>query len=213
MHINSILQSYYGITNATVTTLEGYDSTNYKVKSENETYVLKQNSYSEETLGILKAENEIFKGLQVLKDYDFPIAISSVQNKTVVVVEDQIFRLLSFVEGAFLGDVEHTAELLHSFGIFLAKMGNQIHSTYQSALVGKETQWDLKHFKTNHSYLKYISNPKDRSLVDYFFLQFDAHISPIAYQLRTGLIHNDGNDWNVLTKHGKVSEIIDFVYK
>lgn len=210
MQITSILQTHFGIYDATVTTLEGYDSINYKIKCKKGTYVLKQNSYSEENFALLKAENQIFKQLEVLKDYDIPTAIPSIKDEAIVVLTDQMFRLLSFVEGQFLGDVAHTPTLLNSFGVFLAKMDQKIHSEYHSAIVGKETQWDLKHFKANYQYLEYITNPKDRSLVDYFFLQFDAHVYPIAHQLRKGIIHNDGNDWNVLTKNGEVSGIIDF---
>lgn len=210
MQINSILQSHFDISDGIVTTLEGYDSTNYKVKSEKGTYVLKQNPYSEETLALLQAENQIFLRLQVLKNYDSPTVIPSIENQSILVIEDQIFRLLSFIEGEFLGDVSHTPTLLHSFGVFLAKMDKQIHSDYQSAIVGKETQWDLKQFKSNYQYLEYIGNPQDRRLVDYFFLQFDQYIYPIQHQLRKGIIHNDGNDWNVLTKNGEVSGIIDF---
>jgi len=210
MNIDSILQLHFGISNASVVPLEGYDSTNYKVKSEKGVFVLKQNSYSEETLALLKSEHQLFKNLEVRTEYDFPNAISSLKNESIVIVDDQIFRLLSFLEGDFLADVSHTNNLLNSFGVFLAKMDKQIHNEYHSAIVGKETQWDLKHFKVNYQYLEYIHNPRDRSLVDYFFLQFDEHIYPIAHELRKGIIHNDGNDWNVLTKNGSVSGIIDF---
>jgi ethanolamine-phosphate phospho-lyase len=81
---------------------------------------------------------------------------------------------------------------------------------YHSAIAGKETQWDLKQFKSNHQYLKYISNPKDRNLVDYFFMQFDEHVYPVQHQLRKSVIYNDANHWNVLTQNGKLSGIIDF---
>jgi len=210
MSINSILKSRFGIVEAIVITLEGYDSTNYKIESEKGVFVLKQNSFSKKTLTELKAENQIFENLKVLRSYDFPIAIPSLKKESIVIVEDQIFRLLPFIEGEFLGDVPHTPTLLRSFGEFLAKMDKEIHNRYQSAIIGKETQWDLKHFKFNYKYLEYISNPKDRSLVDYFFMQFHEHVYPIEHQLRKGIIHNDGNDWNVLTKDGKVSGIIDF---
>ncbi|MFK7814619.1 MAG: phosphotransferase, partial [Maribacter sp.] len=210
MQINSILQSHFGITDAAVTTLEGYDSTNYKIKSKKRIYVLKQNSYSEETLALLQAENDLFRQLDTLSNYEFPTAIPSLNEELIVIEEDQIFRLLSFIEGEFLGNITHTPPLLYSFGVFLAKMDNQIHKTYHPSIVGKETQWDLKNFQANYKYLKCIKNPKNRSLVDYFFLQFEEHVSPLAYDLRKGVIHNDGNDWNVLTKNGKISGIIDF---
>ena len=210
MHINSILQTHFGITDAIVSTLEGYDSTNYKIECEKGVFVLKQNPYSDDTFALLQAEDQIFKQLEVLDEYDFPASILSLAGASIVVVEDQIFRLLSFVEGAFLGKVTHTPSLLHSLGVFLAKMDKQIYSSYEPAVVGKETQWDLKQFKANYKYLKYIPNATDRSIVDYFFLQFDAHVYPLGPQLRKGIIHNDGNHWNVLSKSGNVSGIIDF---
>jgi len=210
MNINSILQSQFGIKHASITTLEGYDSTNYRIDCEKGVFVLKQNSYSKEVFTLLKAENQIFKNLKNLFDYDFPTAIASLNNETTVRIDDQIFRLLSYVEGDFLGDVDHTSTLLFSFGVFLAKMDVQIFQEYHPSIAAKETQWDLYHFKSNYKHLGYIKNSKDRSLVDYFFLQFDAHIYPIAYELRKGIIHNDANDWNVLTKNGVVSGIIDF---
>ena len=210
MQIKSILEHHFDITDATVTKMEGYDSINYRVESTKGTYVLKENSYSDETLALLQAENKIFDQLKVLKNYSFPAAILSIKNESIVVSENRIFRLLSFVEGEFLGDVPHTAELLYSFGKFLAEMDVITAPIYASAIVGKKTQWDLKQFKSNYQYLEYIPDSKDRSLVDYFFLQFDEHILPIEHQLRKGIIHNDGNDWNVLTGEGKVTGIIDF---
>ncbi|MDB4292475.1 aminotransferase class III-fold pyridoxal phosphate-dependent enzyme [Maribacter sp.] len=210
MDINSVLSTHYGIFNAEITILEGYDSTNYKVKDAKATYVLKQNAYSKETLALLHSENRILALLENRSANAFSKPIAALNNATVVVSEGQIFRLLSYVEGLFLGDVSHTVVLLSSLGTFFGKMDKQIHEAYESALVGKETQWDLKHFRSNYKFIEYISNPKDRSLVDYFFLQFAEHVSPLAHQLRKGIIHNDGNHWNVLTQNGAVSGIIDF---
>jgi len=172
--------------------------------------VLKQYDYSSEILKQLNAENEILRSLSSLKNMDFPVAISSVDNKLLVSDKNHIYRLLSFVEGFFLGDVEHTPLLLQSLGRFLGEMDKTIHNQYHASIVAKETQWDLQFFKNNYKYLHHVSDPKDRNLVDYFFLQFDEQVYPIQGQLRKGIIHNDANDWNVLTKNGKVSGIIDF---
>ncbi|MGB3150377.1 MAG: aminotransferase class III-fold pyridoxal phosphate-dependent enzyme, partial [Maribacter sp.] len=81
---------------------------------------------------------------------------------------------------------------------------------YNPALQGKETQWDLKYFNNNRKYSGNIKNSQDRSLVHYFFLQFDENIYPIQDSLRKSIIHNDANDWNVLTNDDKVTGIIDF---
>jgi len=208
--VKKILQEKFGIPNSQLTKMEGYDSTNYKVESENSLFVLKKYDFSHENLELLKGENEVLQELEILKEYDFPFAHKSVDQNLLIHDQKHIYRVLSFVEGEFLGDVDHTPRLLRSFGKFLGDMDTVIHDKYIAPIYGKETQWDLQHFKKNHKFLEHIVDVKDRSLVDYFFLQFDEQVYPIQHQLRKGIIHNDGNDWNVLTKNGKVSGIIDF---
>lgn len=208
--MKTLLKEHYGISNAFLTKMEGYDSTNFKVDDGKSIFVLKQYDYSSEVFEQLNSENEILQSLSSLKKLDFPLAISSFDNKLLVCDKSHIYRLLSYVDGSFLGDVEHTSQLLHSLGAFMGNLDKVIHDTYQAAISAKQTQWDLQYFKNNYKYLDHISDPKDRSLVDYFFLQFDEQVYPFQDQLRKGIIHNDANDWNVLTKEGKVSGIIDF---
>ncbi|KAG1648258.1 Ethanolamine-phosphate phospho-lyase [Nymphon striatum] len=210
MSVKNVLEQYYNLQAITHSSLEGYDSINYKVESKQGTFVLKQQSYSDETLALLQAENAVLARLSSLKDYDFPIPTPSFNNELIVVDNDQIYRLLSFIEGDFLGDVPHKTELMHSIGSFLGQLDKELEGYHHSAIVGKETQWDLKSFKSNHQYLKYISNPKERNIVAYFFMQFDEHVYPIQHQLRKSVIYNDANHWNVLTQNGKLSGVIDF---
>ncbi|MGI9553213.1 MAG: aminotransferase class III-fold pyridoxal phosphate-dependent enzyme, partial [Aurantibacter sp.] len=188
----------------------GYDSTNYKVEDGQEKFVLKRYEYSSENFELLNSENEVLQSLSTLTGQEFPVVIPSLGGEYSVVHENHIYRLLSFVEGSFLGEVPHTPTLLKSLGTFLGNMDKAIHGNYLAAISAKETLWDLQYFKSNYKYLEYISNAKDRNLVDYFFMQFDEQVYPIQHQLRKGIIHNDANDWNVLTKDGKVSGIIDF---
>ncbi len=210
MSVKTILEKHYQLQDCSYFSLEGYDSINYKVQSAKGNFVLKQQEYSEKTLELLQAENEMLHKLSALKNYEFPKVKASLNTESLIVEEGQIYRLLSFVEGDFLGDVPHTTELSKSIGVFLADMDHILATFHNSALVGKQTQWDLKLFKKNRKYLSYIVNPKDRNLVDYFFMQFDEHIYPLQDELRQSIIYNDANHWNVLTKNGVLSGIIDF---
>lgn len=210
MGLKSMLAKHYGLEDCELITLEGYDSVNYKVNCPQGTFVLKQYPYSDETLQLLLGEQLILEQVAQLKSYNFPKGIPTGSGKSILVEENEIYRLLSFVEGEFLGDVPHTQELLYSFGTFLAKMDVVTVPLYSPAIAAKETQWDLRHFQSNYTYLQYIPDSKDRNLVDYFFLQFNEHVLPIGSRLRKGIIHNDGNDWNVLTQNGDVTGIIDF---
>ncbi len=208
--METFLEKNYGLNVSALTQLEGYDSLNYKVSCNHDTYVLKQYPNNKETAALLKSEEHILKLLVDLDRYDFPQVIPSLDNQYHIIKDDSIFCLLTYVEGSFLGDVEHTSSLLRSFGTFLGKLDKTIHNAKETPILAKEIQWDLKHFKNNYHYLEYITDPKDRNLVDYFFLQFDEQVYPIQQQLRKGTIHNDGNDWNVLTQEGRISGIIDF---
>ncbi|QCX00016.1 aminotransferase class III-fold pyridoxal phosphate-dependent enzyme [Aggregatimonas sangjinii] len=210
MDPNDILQSHFGFANAKVTPLEGYDSINFKIVSDKGTYVLKQYQLGKQIGELLAAEDAILNSLSTIKNLDFPVPIKSISGDSTVVENGFLFRLLSYVDGEFLGNVTHTPALLRSLGTFMAQLDKNLYDSYHAPISAKEIQWDLRYFKRNHKYLKYIPNAKDRSLVDYFFVQFDEHIYPIQDQFRRGIIHNDGNHWNVLTKNGEVSGIIDF---
>lgn len=208
--MEEILSEYYGLNQIRLTPLEGYDSINFKVETKGKTHVLKQYPHSDATQELLHAENRILVHLSKLQSIDFPKPINTKDGKELVLREGLIFRLLSYVEGDFLGNIEHTPRLLKSLGEFLGKMDRSLLKCHEASLTAKEMQWDLKHFMANEKYLKFIPDNKDRSLVDYFFLQFLENVCPHQYELRKSLIHNDANDWNVLTRDGKVSGIIDF---
>ena len=209
MKIAELLQKQYAISGAEITPLEGYDSVNYKIKTASSTFVLKQYENKPGNKELLLAENDTLSRLSELKKFDFPEAFPDKDGQKLHEDKDALYRLLSFVEGDFLGDVAHTPALLSSFGKFLAEVDKTLMNFDRSAISAKAIPWDLKHLDLSYAYLQYIPNPKDRNLVDYFFMQYEEQIRPVQNALRTSIIHNDANDWNVLTKNGEVSGIID----
>jgi len=205
-----LLKENYAIEPSSITKLEGYDSLNFKIDSAQGTFVLKQYKSSKEILALLKAEHEIFETLSQVENQEFPKTILSLDGNPFVQKETNAFRVLRYLNGSFLGDVTHSPTLCGSFGKFLARLNSTLKSEYFAAIAAKQTPWDLQYFKKNYKYLKYITDARNRNLVDYFFLQYDENIYPIQNQLRKCIIHNDGNDWNVLTKNQHVSGLIDF---
>ncbi|NNJ89774.1 MAG: aminotransferase class III-fold pyridoxal phosphate-dependent enzyme, partial [Eudoraea sp.] len=210
MKIETILEQEYGLTLSSITSLEGYDSTNYKVLSKEGTFVLKQYCSHPKTKKEILAEDLILSHLLKLEVYQFPQRIPTKEGNPFVESSDHLYRLLTFIEGEFLGEVSQSPTLLSSLGMFLGHLDQRLLQVDVEIFKAKEIVWDLKHFKKNYHYRTFIPNTKDRNLVEYFFLQFEEHIGPVAYDLRQGLIHNDANDWNILTDGEKVSGIIDF---
>ncbi|MEX0291273.1 MAG: phosphotransferase, partial [Flavobacteriaceae bacterium] len=161
----NVLKKHFDIEADHISTLEGYDSINYKIETTSGTYVLKQYDNTASNKEMLLAENATLKVLSGLKAFDFPVALPNKKMEHLPEEDDALFRLLSFVEGEFLGDVEHTPTLLRSFGTFLGKIDNALLNFERSAISAKVTPWDLKHFHLSYNYLKYIPDAKQRSLV------------------------------------------------
>ncbi len=208
--MNTVLEQHYGLFNCNLIALEGYDSINFKVKSKSGTFVLKKYSYSEETLAIIQAEDNVAEKLGKIPHLSFPKSIENLEKLPFTSINSSIYRLLPFIEGQFLAEVPKDEKLLISFGTALGAIDKTILNHYDAVLKAKETVWDLNYFKENKLYLDDIPDEKDRNLVRYFFLQFDEYVYPIQHMLRKSIIHNDANDWNVLTTHGEVTGFIDF---
>ncbi len=124
-------------------------------------------------------------------------------------------RLLSYVPGGLLVDVApHTPALLTSLGTFFGRLDRVLAGLSLPAL-GREFHWDLQRAgQVIDRHAGLIDAPDRRMLVDYFRRRFETVVAPVLPSLRQSLIHNDGNDYNILVTDspagGTVTGIIDF---
>ena len=211
-----ILSERFDIQNADLKKMNGYGSLNYRIKTKDKTFVLKLFPTSE-NIHLLHAENQLFTYLNNKFSEQpnlFPIVFPSKNGKFISTYQtaNQTFyvRLLSFLEGTFFAEIKHTNTLLESFGSFLGKMDKALLEFRHPAIDAQVQRWDNQHALMNEAYLKFIKDIDQKRLVEYFFMQYREEIQPLTYQLRKSTIHNDANDWNVLTQNGKISAIIDF---
>jgi ethanolamine-phosphate phospho-lyase len=210
--VKDILSSHFLIHDAEITALEGYASENYKISVGGRNFVLKLYDYDSRLFELLKAESALLQKLAQAK----PGFISAPQQKLngefVFLNEngDKIVRLLSFIEGEMLANVEHTKELFKSFGKFLAEINLEMLEFRASPVEARRMTWDLQNYQSNRELIPLINDPQDRKIVEYFFLQNRERVEPEIGNLRKSVIHGDVNDWNVLVKSGEISGIIDF---
>lgn len=119
-------------------------------------------------------------------------------------------RVLSFLDGKFIADLdERCLTVFESLGTELGKMDVCLKDFIHPAAY-RFTEWDLAQVLNCREYLHHIKDHEQRTMVDYFLLQYEMEVVPIRHQLRTAVIHNDANDYNVLVKDGAVCGIIDF---
>ncbi len=205
-----ILEEFYGLNEIKITKLDGYDNQNFKVNSDKGKFIFKTYKTLPDLQELIEGENQTLLHLNQDNENIFPKPIPNLDGSFLNFENGVISRLLSFVDGAFLGDVTHTPDLFLSFGEFLAKMDTQLLNFRNSAIKARILNWDLKNLDLNQKYISCISQPEKRKLVSYFFLQFRENVQPQLNDLRTSIIHSDANEWNVLVKNGEVSGIIDF---
>ncbi len=208
--IEEFLSSSFGIQNAELSVLEGYESENYKVEKADKKFVLKIYEDQPNLKELLTAENLLLEKLSKKKPNSFSIPQGNIKGKFLTETENKFVRLLSFVEGEFLAEAVHTPELFYSFGKFLAEMDLRMLKFRDVSIEARKSNWDLQFCHLNKKFLPFIENPNDRKLIEYFFLQIHENVESEIENLRKSVIHGDGNDWNVLCENGEVSGIIDF---
>lgn len=209
-----LLQSEFGFRDVEVKRLDGYDNANYLIIADGQKYIFKTYMYKEEIMDLVTAENETLLYLHQTDSnrYPEPIIFADGSYLKTIDIEGRasICRMLSFLEGEFLGDIVHSESLFHSLGIFLAETDIKLQNYKNYTIAARQWEWDIQYLNLNKKYIDDIPKARDRNTVHYFVQQYEEVVRPILPELRRQVIHNDANEWNILTQDGKVSSLIDF---
>ncbi len=211
--MKEFLNLNYGVANPKVEKLKGYCNLNYKISTSSVKYTLKEFPNTKSNFFFILAENELLLFLNKVNSSNFPVPIQNLKGEYLTEHPDKkrFSWLISYLEGVFFAEVNHTKDLFKSFGSFLAKMDLQLKEFSNYVIEARKIEWDLQYFKLlNSDKIKFISSPSRRKIVEYFFQQYLANVEPVLPELRKQVIHNDANDWNVLVQNNQVSGIIDF---
>ncbi len=212
--MKTILHEQFGINAIKVEKLSGLDNANYLVETLTEKYIFKTYPYTQDTLTLVEAENNALLFLQNEGQRSIQTPIPSKNQRYTALVningQESICRMLSYLEGKFLEEVPHTKKLFQSFGKFLAQLDLKLQQFTDYRIAARKLIWDIQHLHLSKKYLENIPKNKDRSIVHYYFKQYEENVLPFLPELRTAIIHNDANEWNVLIAQEEVSGIIDF---
>ncbi len=210
----TLLKTEFGFTQCDIKKLDGYDNLNYLVNAKSGKYVFKTYTYNKALLDVLKSENEALQFLEENDEQQFPKPIPFSSGALIKVLEidgkQTICRMLSFLEGTFIGNTSASKSLLQSLGTFLATLNLKLQAFDNHVFRGRQWEWDLQYLGLNKKYLNSIPDAHNRSIVHYFFKQFEEKVAPILPELRKQIIHNDANEWNILVKDENISGLIDF---
>jgi ethanolamine-phosphate phospho-lyase len=194
--------------------LVSYEDVNFLLQEETgEKYILKLIS-DEGAYDFVQEQNQTLQVLNNGSSSHFPRVFENTQQEliTTLQVDGKTYhaRLLSFLEGQFLGDADQNPELLYNFGKFLGQMDRKIVNLDLPAVKARNIEWDLRYFPDTEKYLSHIKDSSKRNIPAYFQMRFKEQVVPLLPELRLGIIHNDPNDWNVLVNNNEVCGLIDF---
>ncbi len=124
-------------------------------------------------------------------------------------------RLMTFVPGKLLAHVRpHTPALLRSLGRVLGTLDRALEDFTHPA-ADRPLKWDLRRAGWIREYVPRIADPARRAMVERLLAQFEAEVAPALPALRSSVIYNDANDYNVLVtedhpERRRVAGVIDF---
>jgi len=212
--LQELLQSEFDFESFEIKKIGGYDNANYSVIGDSNKYIFKTYAFSKDLLAHLEAENKVLLSLERNAKCLFPIPEKFSDGSYLKIVEidgeQHICRMLAFIDENFLAGAPHSHALLTSFGGFLAELNLQLQKITSYTLQARECEWDLQYYHFSLAYIKDIPNAHNRSIVEYFYQQFEAQVLPRISAFRSQIIHGDYNEGNVLVKNDRVVGAIDF---
>ena len=205
------LYNHYGFS-ASIEKLSSDRDLNFKVSSKEKTYVMKIANSSED-FKVLEMQNNALRFIASQDEkIEVPLPIESNQKKDITIIEDPSgkyhARLLTYIEGDFLKDVEPDNQMLFSVGQFLGRI-DQILTGFNHRSAARTFIWDAA--QVNVLSRQINQSEDDRLLIEFFIKAFKENVLYHIDELSKGIIHNDGNDHNVIIgSNGKIKGIIDF---
>uniref|UniRef100_UPI00257F9671 aminotransferase class III-fold pyridoxal phosphate-dependent enzyme n=1 Tax=Candidatus Borrarchaeum sp. TaxID=2846742 RepID=UPI00257F9671 len=216
-----LINELYGITGLIQELPSERDQNFLVVTEEDKKYVFKiANKFEKEE--ILDLQNKAMLHLTSPDDSGNYPRVSLTKSSELIAVyqkDDEtshFVRLVTFIPGKVFAKVNpHNKELLYDFGRFVGETSKLLESFNHTA-ANRKLYWDLKlAYNIINKYKEHISDLEKRLIVEHFLNEYKINVLPNLSNLRTSVIHNDFNDYNVIVNRGKSPNqyqfgIIDF---
>jgi len=119
-------------------------------------------------------------------------------------------RLVEYLDGQFMKATQIKDTDYEKTGQFLGRLSLAL-AGFQHPGAMREFAWDVQPVHLIRKRLKYLKSEDDRDTVLFFLDEYETNVIPISDKLRLAVIHNDGNDHNILVnEQGDTTGIIDF---
>lgn len=126
--------------------------------------------------------------------------------------QSHVVRLLTYLSGTVLSEVDGYSSLQRDIGSLLARLTRALRGFFHPA-AGHLLQWDIKQAHNLRPMLTAVDDTDLRRQLTHLLDRFDAEIAPHLPLLRAQCVHNDFNPHNLLVDSSAprhITGIIDF---
>ena len=174
IQLKKLIYNHYDLDVNNLKKLNGYDTENFLVHCKDESnYILKKYPFSNENLSLVKAENNCLEYLRKRNKSSYPSPIYTTNKDSFVIVKIKskkyIVRLLSYLDGVFLGELDLKRQDLKKVGRFIGNLSKELKNYSNDSIASRKWPWDIQNLSLNKKYLKYIPDPSNRKIVLFFF--------------------------------------------
>ena len=120
-------------------------------------------------------------------------------------------RLFNYLPGRPLAlSKPHPESLLRSVGRFMGRLGRALEGLRHDSK-RRKLMWRAESApEILYDGIALVENEGRRELLSYYLSLYETEVAPELSSLPSGVIHNDGNDHNVLVLDGEAAGILDF---
>ncbi len=160
-----------------------------------------------ESRGLIEAQQRAMSHVSPVVDV-VPRVITTTNGETITTVRsasgaEHLVWAVTHLPGATLATLaRRTPQLLEDFGQRIASLSSAL-SSFDHPAIHRDFYWDLAKARGVVSQHRALLEDADATAaIDSIVAQFDVRVAPLLPALRTGSVHGDLNDHNVLTGGG-----------
>ena len=212
----TIVRDAYGL-NLSATMLTSERDQNYLLKEKaGSKYVLKI-SHAAESLNVLEMQHAALAHIFLHDpEMQLPHPVNTLDGELIfrhkaASNENHYIRMVEYVPGELMKDLEkQTNGLINDLGSFLGRLDLALHG-FEHPAARRSFPWDVAQTQFLITSQDNIRSKEDQLIIQHFLQEYEKNIVPISHDLKRAVIHNDGNDHNVIiNKNNRAHGVIDF---
>ncbi|XP_068212323.1 hydroxylysine kinase [Palaemon carinicauda] len=121
-------------------------------------------------------------------------------NVTEAPSQEYMIRLLTFLPGKILHQVEYTPELFYECGVFAGKLDKELKNFKNETLLSRKSIWMLESTLDLRKFLFAIKDEGQRNMIEEILEAWEKNVTPVIPKLEKGMMHGDLNEQNIIVQ-------------